>query len=495
MITGPEELYAQDRRAYSQFGSASAIAGNTLVVGARSALDGTGAAYAFVRGESGWIEEAELLAPDGQVGDDFGFSVAISGDTALVGALFAKEGPRHTGAVYVFSRESGAWVLETRLVGSESAPFGLFGCSVAIDGDTAVVGAFQVHEKTGAAYVFGRVGGTWREQAMLVPEEAKSFDDVGISVAISGDTILVGADTRHEQGEASGAAYVFKREDQVWHQQAKLTASDGKEYRFFGNPVALEGDTAFVGTYLADGAAPGSGAVYVYERTGALWQERTKLSPRDGRSGDAFGISLSTAPGKLVVGSSQVDDQGESSGGGYVFLQTEGEWSEYAKLTAGNGAAGDRVGTSVAIDGNAVVACAPWRDGGFLDTGSAYAFQLDTKLEEGEPCTTAADCRSFECVDGTCGPTGSTPVQGETQDQAHVDEGGDPGSGDAPLSNTSCHQGYGTPSVACTEWFAGGCHAGMVAHTSTESAGLCLLAVIAGCRFFRRRGGRYRLFG
>jgi nucleoside-specific outer membrane channel protein Tsx len=187
--------------------------------------------------------------------DSFGWSVAVSGSTAVVGAYFKNHS---TGAAYVFVRSGTIWSQQAELTASDGARQDSFGWSVAVSGSSAVVGAYSRNSNEGAAYVFVRSGTIWSQQAELTASDGASGDFFGYSVAISGSAAVVGA-----QGKNSftGAAYVFVRSGTIWSQKAKLTASDGASGDSFGHSVAISRSTAVAGAYAHNSSA---GAAYAF---------------------------------------------------------------------------------------------------------------------------------------------------------------------------------------------------------------------------------------
>ena len=212
---------------------------------------GSGAAYVFTRDGAGvWTQQAKLLASDGAAGDAFDFSVAVAGDTAVIAAVGADAQGADSGAAYVFTRDgAGVWTQQAKLLASDGNISDRFGSSVAVAGDTAVIGASRDDDNgadKGAAYVFTRDGaGVWTQQAKLLASDGNMSDRFGSSVAVAGDTAVIGASRDDDNGADKGAAYVFTRDGAgVWTQQAKLLASDGAAGDFFGSSVAVAGDTA-----------------------------------------------------------------------------------------------------------------------------------------------------------------------------------------------------------------------------------------------------------
>jgi MYXO-CTERM domain-containing protein len=201
----------------------------------------------FVRSGSSWSEQAKLTGGVGDVDDEFGGSVALSGDTALVGANRDDIAFTDQGSAHVFVRSGSTWSEQAKLEASDGAAYGWFGSSVALSGDTALIGASDGIRNEGSAYVFVRSGGTWAEQAKLPAS--------GYGLALSGDTALVTSDER----------YVFVRSGTTWTEQATLALSDGASANGLSSAVALSGDTALVGAaFETIGANPEQGSVYVF---------------------------------------------------------------------------------------------------------------------------------------------------------------------------------------------------------------------------------------
>jgi hypothetical protein len=386
-----DKLMASDAAAGDLFGWAVSISGDRAIVGARfhSVTSRSGAAYVFRRDDNGtpadqsddfWVQEARLTASDAAASDDFGTSVAISGDRAIVGAAKnddACPGDEHpdcdSGSAYVFRRDDNGtpldpsddvWLEEDKLTASDTAEGDLFGISVSISGDRCVVGAWLADEvgvDSGSAYVFRRDdNGTpldpgddfWLEEDKLTPLDAATHDHFGVSVSISsGDRAIVGAWLDDDAGSLSGSAYVFRREDNgteldpnddYWVEEDKLTASDAAAGDEFGKSVSIDGDRVAVGAFEDDDACANggespdgesdpdphcdSGSAYVFRRDDAgtpsdpdddFWVETAKLVASDTAAGDFFGrVAVS---GDRVVAGSLDDAMGEDAGSVYIF--------------------------------------------------------------------------------------------------------------------------------------------------------------------------------
>ncbi len=418
------------------FGRAVAIDGDTMVMGAAqesgassgvngSQADGgvasasSGAAYVFMRQKGAWTQQAYLKASNASPGGHFGLSVALSGDTIVVGAYAessnavgvngdqSNKSSSASGAAYVFVRSGTTWTQQAYLKASNTHVNDSFGYAVAIAGDTIVVGAANESSSAtgvngnqtdtsaqgnGAAYVFTRTGSSWSQQAYL---KSSHFDPGGIgfggAVAVSGDTIVVGAsaetsgatgingDPADTSASDSGAAYVFTRTGTTWSQQAYLKASNTGTYDEFGGTVGISGDTIIVGAAHESSKATGvngeqsdnslaqSGAAYVFVRQNALWTQQAYLKASNTGAGDQFGAAVVASGDTLVVGAqteasnasgingNQADNSLPNSGAAYVFSRSAGTWSQQAYLKASNTDVGDQFGWPVAASGDTVI--------------------------------------------------------------------------------------------------------------------------------------------
>jgi hypothetical protein len=365
------------------------------------------------RGDSALAQHAYLKGMSVGTSDNFGKTVAVSGDTLVVGSPGEDStlpginggGGHQSGAVFVFVRDGGGWRLQAHLKASNSGASDEFGWSVAISGDTLVVGAHDEDGSndslgaSGAAYVFVREGTTWSEQAYLKASNAEVSDRFGYAVAVSGETVVVtsrgessdatgvNGDEANNNAQASGAAYVFVRDGTAWSQQAYLKSSRNQAGQQFGVSVGVSGDSVVVGAYGEDGY---TGAVYVFVRDGTTWLQQARLRSSNPGQLDQFGAALVIAGDTLVVGAAGEDGGGTDAGAAYVFVRDGGEWEQQALLTASNSSRFDSFGSSVAIAGDQMVIGASSEDsaavgvhsageddGGAPDAGAAYLFVRD----------------------------------------------------------------------------------------------------------------------
>ncbi|MEA2559168.1 MAG: trimeric autotransporter adhesin [Acidobacteriota bacterium] len=381
-------------------------------------IDDAGARFPVTIDPTFTQQQAYLKASNTEGFQFFGFSVAISGDTLVVGAMLenssatgvdgdqSDNSAEWAGAAYVFVRSAGAWSQQAYLKASNTDADDRFGESVAISGDTIVVGAFQEDSNatgvdgdssdnsassSGAAYVFVRSAGAWSQQAYLKASNTDAFDQFGI-VAISGDTLVVGAegedsnatgvggDQSDNSASSSGAAYVFVRSAGSWSQQAYLKASNTGADDLFGRTgVAISGDTLVVGAFgeasnatgvngdQSDNSAISSGAAYVFVRSAGSWSQQAYLKASNAAAEDQFGESAAISGDTIVVGATreasnatgvdgdQSNDSAGFSGAAYVFVRSAGSWSQQAYLKASNTDSGDLFSQSVAISGDTIV--------------------------------------------------------------------------------------------------------------------------------------------
>ncbi|EJK71063.1 hypothetical protein THAOC_07530, partial [Thalassiosira oceanica] len=268
--THQAKLLALDGAANDRFGWSVAIYEDDIVVSAWSDDDngfGGGSAHVFVRSGEQWTHQAKLLAPDGAENDFFGESVAINKNTIVFGAPRDDDNGSDSGSAHVFVRSGEGWTHQAKLLAQDGATGDLFGYSVAIDGDSIVAGAYgdiNNRDLSGSAHVFVRSGGEWVHQAKLLAPDGAPEDLFGESVAIYEDTIVIGADGDDDNGSTSGSAHVFVRNGEEWEHHAKLLAPDGAAEDNLGHSVALYKDTIVVGAWGDDDIGNLSGSAHLF---------------------------------------------------------------------------------------------------------------------------------------------------------------------------------------------------------------------------------------
>jgi hypothetical protein len=394
---------------------------------------GSGAVYVLRRTEQGWQQESYLKAsnPGGypkspvQSADSFGLSLALDRDTLVVGAPGEDSGASgvngnqddnsvlDSGAVYVFRRRDGTWTQEAYIKASNADRFDRFGSSLALSGDTLIVGAYgeasgvggdqsdNSRPSSGAVYVFRRCGSTWTQEAYLKASSPDEDDRFGSSVALSGDRLVVGAygedsaaggvegDQQDNTSSRSGAVYVFRGTASGWSQEAYLKPSQPLADAAFGARVAIEGNTLAAS---APGYSGATGGVFVFSRTQGGWTEAAHLTGENAREGDSFGSSLALADGLLAVGAPRDDSatsgvDGEpsealvrTSGAAYVFARGVRDWEQVHYIKAAEPQNDALFGAGVVLSGTDLVVAAPSEyvigDGEFLlHAGAVHAYR------------------------------------------------------------------------------------------------------------------------
>jgi hypothetical protein len=393
-----------------QFGEAVAVSGRVLVVGTVNHIAGSsgfeqGAAYVFTEPASGWAhahQVAILKAPRGQSEEEFGRSVAISGNTIVIGAPVREVGKHaHQGAAFVYVKPASGWrsaAPTAELTAATGAAEEFFGESVAISGNTVVVGApgrkVGAHAAQGAVDVFAAPrfprAGTPKQLAELTAPDGQANDALGISVAISGSTVLAGADL-HRVGETAGqgVAYVFAKPDAGWRDarvSAQLTDAPGEAHALFGRTVAISANTIVVGAPDRAGENAEQGAAYVFVKPASGWDgsltQTAELTASDPGKGDQFGGALAISGGLIVVGApGHATGKNAEQGAGYVFTEPATGWkttTESDELTTRGGVAGDKLGLSVALSAATILIGAPDRAvNSDLGQGVVYTFQAE----------------------------------------------------------------------------------------------------------------------
>ncbi len=450
---------ASNTDANDSFGFSVAISGDTVVVGApeedstaanvngddsNDAGNNEGAAFVFVRNGGAWTQQAYLKASNPGALDNFGHSVAISGDVIVVGAprensstdgvnTVPDELASDAGAAYTFRRSGGGnWAPGSYLKASNSGTADRFGESVAISGNTIVVGAIQEDSgatnidgatgdgtnEAGAAYVFFYNGFFWLEQAYLKASNTGADDEFGTSVAVqevpaeNAAYVIVGAPFEDQSAMDSGAAYGFIRAGGIWSVVNKLKASNPGPDDEFGHSVAISGTTVVVGAWAEDSPGAGvngnqgdgennSGAAYVFELPGLTWEQTTYLKAflNDDGTGNQFGDAVAIESDLIVVGApledsdstgvngSQQNIGAGNSGAAFVYRRAGSTWVAQSYLKASNTGFGDRFGEAVAVSGETAIIGAPEEDSGATGingnqglganaSGAGYVFTL-----------------------------------------------------------------------------------------------------------------------
>ena len=367
-------LTALDGNAGDRFGSAVSISETHAIVGAWNSEREEGAAYIFLKSGSAWIQQAKLTASDGSAGDQFGRSVSIDGEFAVVGA-WQNENERgaSAGAVYVYRLNGSTWSQYVKLLAPDGEQGDRFGSSVAVQGNRIIAGAANGgFFGEGRAYVFSWADPVWTPEGVLVPEGAGLSDGFGSTVTIDGDLAVIGAPLYDRSTSIDeGIAYIFERDNSgQWILRTKVEAVDGASGFQFGTSVDIQGNEVIVG---APGADNQLGAVYVYLRSGNEWTSQHRISPSDGQDGESFGRALAYAGFDLIIGAPENSNvNGANAGIVYLYSRAVDNWNFESTVLASNRLIQPLFGTAVAISDSFAVVGAQGKEG---DSGAAYVFE------------------------------------------------------------------------------------------------------------------------
>ncbi|MHB8645903.1 MAG: Ig-like domain-containing protein [Thermomicrobiales bacterium] len=340
--------------------------GNTAIVGAFGKGNGMGAAYVFTRSGGAWGQRQDLAISGATNRDYFGYAVAISGDgnTVLVGAW--------GGAAYVYTKVGATWTLQQKLIANDAPLINSFGFAVAVsyDGNTVIIGAYADQNYAGAAYIFARSGTIWTQQQKLIASDRATDNLFGWAVAMSDDGATAIIEALQKQN-FTGAAYIFGRIGGTWAQLQELTVGDIAPHDEFGKGLAMSADARilFLG---APGKNNSTGAAYIFVRNGTAWTEQQELIASDGAQNDYLGQRAATSiDGSTTVISANA--RHGNTGAAYVFVRAGTAWIQQQVVTASDGAQNDYFATALAVDARASTALF-----GSVGQNDAYVFAAET---------------------------------------------------------------------------------------------------------------------
>lgn len=380
--TETQEVTETDPAFDPEFGYAVALHRTTAMIGAQQAKidghDAVGAVYVFQQIDGVWTRTQKLVASDGVDFDTFGHAIVFNDTTALISAYSASVNDNYgQGAVYAFTLINGVWTETQKIVTNDGLPFDFCGYSLALSGTTAIFGCdgatVGTQDFQGKAVVFDQSpDGTWTQGQTLVADDGGIGDIFGYSVSFEGSTAVIGA---YANNTYQGAAYVFGLTDGTWTQTQKLAAADGASNTYFGYATALSGQTLLIGAWGSNpGGVDTQGAAYIFTESSGTWTQTQELVASDGGIGDKFGHSVALQGATALIGAdgwSASSAQGavyEFDGSGGTFVQTQ-------TLVASDGAPADQFGLPVTLDGdNALVGSWLWSAPDNTLPGSAYFF-------------------------------------------------------------------------------------------------------------------------
>ena len=397
----PDDLFSN-----SQIGRILDISGDIAVIGSDYDFENgsyAGAAYVYRFEGLFWTFQQKLLAPDGEPGDRFGITVAAREGMIAIGASGDDDYGENAGAVYVFEFDGKCWILQSKIHPDDTGPGHGF-AGVAISGDTMLVGAAgdDVHGiYSGSAYIFRFDGSQWLQEDKLVPEIGHPYDYFGARVDLYGDVALIGAWGDDTHGQESGSANVFRFNPKTseWVEEQRFEPNGSGTYQLFASTVAVWGDTVLIGARGDDDAGFNAGATYAFHYDGSEWSLVQKILPPSDGLYLGFGWSVTMFANTAVIGLEWLPS---SAGAAEVYRNIGSIWEPQQMLVPSDGEGGDQFGFEVAMSGDTVVIGSRWDDDGAYAGGSAYIFDLDQPILDcndnlvDDVCETAAGI-SFDC--------------------------------------------------------------------------------------------------
>ena len=364
-----KKLIASDGQARNNFGNSVSLSHNRALIGSvygSGNNSSSGSAYIYDFIDNDWVESKKLIANDGKTGNEFGHAVSISSGKVLIGAYYNDV----HGSAYVFDYIDNQWEQSEKLNSSEGSAGDWFGSSVSLFGNRVLIGA-EGDDSLGSAYIFEYDGQNWILMQKLNANDGIPGDGFGFSVSLNEDRAIIGLGPNSD-----GAAYIFEYIGNQWIQTQKLIGSDVSFGDRFGYSVSLYGDRALIGAFGDSGLVYRSGTAFIFEFNGSTWSQTDILTADDASQEDLFGYSVSLFSDRALIGSYKDDDDGSSSGSAYVFDYVDGSWSQSQKLTASDATRNNNFGNSVSLNGDRILI------GAFNDirpgiSGSAYIFDYD----------------------------------------------------------------------------------------------------------------------
>jgi RNA polymerase sigma factor (sigma-70 family) len=349
------------------FGYSVAIHGDYAIVGAPGKDDKKGVAYIFKRDGDSWKEQQMLFADDRRKEDYFGSRIAISDEFAFVSAPLDDDRGEGTGSVYIFRRTGESWAQQDKLYPhGQWITWCYFGRDMDISGDYLVVGSPFEENSGGAIYIFKRDGNTWNEQAKLKSSDWAVNGYFGEAASISGDYVIAAA-PYHKNNK--GSAYIFKREGDKWEEQAILTADDGDAEVLFGQLASISGNYVIVGAGGPEGIW--TGAAYIFVRDGTSWKQQAKLLPDDSAGDDRFVSTICISGDYAIVGASGADCKGATI---YGFMRDGNSWNQVSERVVSDAMDSDWFGRAVALSGNYAIVGTHGIDADGKDSCAAYIY-------------------------------------------------------------------------------------------------------------------------
>lgn len=379
-----KKIISDDLKANDLFGYSVDIVKDRAIVGAlgggKESLT-SGCAYVFELKDGGWNQQAKLIPAESKGNEQFGYSVAIYGNYAAVGAIGESTGGNKAGSVYLFAFEKGEWIQKQKIQPDDIRAGDYFGCSIALDSARLIIGAFGSDKSSdiknsGCVYFYLNESDNWVQRQKIAADELVSGDYFGYSVALNRNNLVIGAYCKDKNGPNSGCAYVYTYNEKrdLFFPTQEIFPSDNQADDYFGSSVSIYGNYIVVGAMRKDANGINSGCAYVFVLKKNTWVEAQTLVPLDAESGDYVGYSVDIYKDAIIIGSRFGDKGGENIGCAYLFGYANNKWIQIATIQPPELRAGDLFGSAVAIYNDVILISAPKDDSKALDAGSVYVF-------------------------------------------------------------------------------------------------------------------------
>lgn len=396
------KLNTSDGASNDEFGTSVSIWNDVSISGSPYNNDvsfGCGLAYIFRKNGTTWTEEQKLVAADANTDDNFGISVDIYNDIAIVGANLDDASGSNRGAAYIFRFNGTSWIQEQKLIASDGEDGDQFGTSVSIYDTVAVIGSYGDDEggsNTGSVYVYHFDGTGWNPVQKLNGSFPAQDDFFGYTVDVYKDRIAAGVYLDDDSGINSGSVYIFNHNGTTWSMEQKINPSNGASGDSFGFSLSLNDSLIAIGAYGKNGVAIATGAVYVFKRNGTVWSQQQMLTAPDGGQDDWLGFSCAIEGNTLVAGAFHDDDLGLESGAFYLWRYNGSSWIYEFKKTASDGTATDEFALSLSIYNLDVLCGSPKNDDNGSNSGSVYYYPLCTYTPIQEICLSTVNSNFSE---------------------------------------------------------------------------------------------------
>ena len=376
-----QRLISDDIAAEDYFGNAVAVSGDYAIIGAcydDENGENSGSAYIFYNNSGTWEQYQKITASDGQTNDFFAITVTISDNYAFATSLLGSSNS-YAGKVYVFFNDEGIWTETAILTASDGEDYDFFGTSMSISDDYAIISAYGNDDsgsESGSAYIFHNNEGTWTETTKLTASNGNENDRFGISVGISDDYAIIGADgSANNSGANSGTAYIFYNNLENWEQTQQIESLDAVLGDHFGGSVSISGEYAAIGAEYKSDDGTWSGAAYVFHDNSGIWEQNIKLTASDAGSQKHFGSSISIIGDTLIVGSEgNISFTPYIAGSAYLFKNILDNWQETTILLASDIGSQDQFGYVVDFSDDFVFIGSPRTDTNYEDAGAVYVY-------------------------------------------------------------------------------------------------------------------------